>query len=680
MKKRQYAYKTCNDEDNLPKLFTNTNHVLFRSKKVATLMVDCDNANALINAINIVLTDDWFVHEASEEIKKQYLKAVAEFIEYINQLNPPLKILVVREFQANELNTTKRKPQSTHAHKMLAIFRRALRFTEVDGEYRRFLFNVCKKSRLISSLDVEPKHLAQWFGNHPWIRQSLGDDYLKLESPKRLNRSLQFSVADTLVKLLTVRKELMSQTSLYKQYCDCSKAESSPFSLAKGIGQFLDLSKSSLGLEAHNLLCVELIKPKHFEAVTRTSDYAGSIRGKQSDYPYIRPFLFDSDELSYLEQLLCYWLLCSLAIQPSDAAKFRKSNFLFQRSSRGELKFIAIKYTKSRGGQEHEPDILYSGDIVFEAINRYFGFLSDNTETIFSVSFNAPKKLGVNPFTGRQVNVQTPISLLLRLWNNGVFYEGIKSTLNSLKTDTVLVDAMLTLFSRESVGYEEWIKQKGKEKDSYSDYMSKCPYSRPQSMFGGSQIKSTSVYSNSDLYRDNDLINYNSHSSLTEKVSYLNDSNKEWVNQVGRISRLVMDDIEQHAFAPSLNIIETEAHLKSIHTTVKAATGVDNVSVNSIGIELIEESGDWESITIIESESNAISMMHYIEQASLMYRKLNDNSATYLEKILINVEWMNYCLDKFDPKTVSLASIRYKNIKEHLPRLFTNEVSGGIGI
>ena len=87
----------------------------------------------------------------------------------------------------------------------------------------------------------------------------------------------------------------------------------------------------------------------------------------------------------------------------------------------------------------------------------------------------------------------------------------------------------------------------------YNDYCERADKTCPQSLFKGSHIKNSSVYSRTDQYRDEDLINTNSHSSLTEKLSYMTDANKEWVNQVGRILRMVLVDIEMHAFSPKFD-------------------------------------------------------------------------------------------------------------------------------
>ena len=189
----------------------------------------------------------------------------------------------------------------------------------------------------------------------------------------------------------------------------------------------------------------------------------------------------------------------------------------------------------------------------------------------------------------------------------------------------------------------------------------------PKDIFGLTHIKTTSVYSESDSYRAGDLVNYNSHTSSTESINYLTDSNKEWVNQSGRITRLVLNDLNNSMYSSSINALSNKVRDVELRTKIVAATGSDSFKIISMinDSELIESSED---IVVIDSIDTAIYFIHFISEAERCIETLIKVRPDYIVRtILIKIEWMSNTLSRM--VSSSKAFKEYVKYKEYLPSI-----------
>lgn len=682
----QYAVKNESDgKQNIAHMPTST--LFFNGMVIAQHETTSDSYKIILKALQIAIRSDWFIHKIKNETQGSYLKAISSFFDWIKLSQKLCSYMIIKDFETYEINRGL-KPQSTSARKVMTILRKGLLEDGLAIEEYRFLTELCQKTRLMKYDKPESTNLSQWFARHQWIRSQIDDDYYRLASPKRIMKSFVVTVASTLIELLNARKHIRGNKDLYQHYvasCAVHKSSRAGQNLVAALLKSANKVSNLRQAQTLKVIQLECIKRSH-EGKVQTSvslngveGYEKALEGISSNYPYYRPLLFISEKLSVTEQLLMYFLLCSLAIQPTDASKITKDNFSIKRNRAGKPRYIRVEYKKGRGDIYHEPPLLRTGDIVFEAIELYLSSISPNEYKLFSEDIMKAFTLSNPNFVGRYSNPPNTTSTLLKLWSDSEFAETLNQKFDKHKTDSLFLKAFRCFFQPDVMTYNVWAKSEYGE-GFYNDYCERAGKTCPQSLFKGSHIKNSSVYSRTDQYRDEDLINTNSHSSLTEKLSYMTDANKEWVNQVGRILRMVLVDIEMHAFSPNIDSVEAEVYDLRLKTKIISENEAQTVKVNDIG-KIIEKASAEDSFIVIDSVENAILMLHYIDQAESYYKLFVEVNPEFLQSnLLVNVEWMYHCLGLFSPSHLQAASKKYPKIKNVLPNLFEHELATGFSL
>jgi hypothetical protein len=248
------------------------------------------------------------------------------------------------------------------------------------------------------------------------------------------------------------------------------------------------------------------------------------------------------------------------------------------------------------------------------------------------------------------------------------------------KASTLFLDCICALASPDAQPFSAW---KRSNDGRYEDYLKEVKYSRPIYIFWLAQIKNSAVHSKSDQYKEKDIKNSDSHTPLTTKTRYLNKDNPEWMNQLGRITRAVMTDMESCVMKPNISQIEAKAHDKMIRTHIVDVTGNNDLSVRPLAHEQSENiQFDFDDITVLKTKDTVMQMLHYIAQADKFAESLmGKNPDFFYHTVLVKVEWMKHVLsEKFDPSSTEyLAGYdTYQRIKKYLPDLFSNELNGGV--
>ncbi|AUI82882.1 hypothetical protein [Alteromonas macleodii] len=683
---KQYAVSSDNDAK-LDIALISTSTIVFNGEVVAEHETESIRFRAIRKAIQIALNSNWFIHILKEETRANYLAVIIAFYEWLVQSGTDPSFSIIKSFETDEINSGL-KPQSTKARKLISLLKKGLYEGGLNVEEFRFVKELCRKTRLVKYEPPEAVNLGQWFAKHQWIRNHIGDDYQRLASPKRLMSSFVVTVAATLITLLRVRKSVRENKDVSQRYLDSSKAQTSPRKTQKLVSDLLlSVSQSNdiRSAEILNVIEMECIKRSHETRVKKIvssssgNGYGKVLEGINSDYPYYRPILFVSEEFSKAEQLLMYFLLCNLAIQPTDANNITRSNFSIKYNKQGKPRLIRVEYLKGRGNSYHETPLLRVGEIAFEAIELYLSLLPPDHNKLFSENMVDSFILSNPNYAGRRSTPPNNTSTLFKLWSDSTFSETLKGQFRKHNTDDLFLKAFDCFMQPDIETFNFWQKN-NTEKGLYVEYLSRVEKNCPQSLFTGTHVKNTSVYSRTDKYRDKDLINTNSHSSLTEKLSYMTDNNKEWVNQVGRITRMVMTDIELHAFSPNIVGMEAEVQDLRLKTKIIAEQGDESVKVNQIN-KVIQGTSLEDNVIVIDSVDNAVLMLHYIEQAESYYKTFVEVNPEFLEShLLINVEWMYHCLEQFAPKNLKEASLKFGKIKSVLPSLFEHELAKGVSI
>ena len=152
-----------------------------------------------------------------------------------------------------------------------------------------------------------------------------------------------------------------------------------------------------------------------------------------------------------------------------------------------------------------------------------------------------------------------------------------------------------------------------------------------------------------------------------EKHSYLTDDNKDYVNRLGRITRLVLNDLQHNAFHPPVDtIINSARDLENKTLIVKTAKPND---INTIDANYNLTPNFDNEIIVTDTIDSALYFIHYIEQAEATYKPLSKIRPDFVERtLLVQVEWMSRILSKM--KHTKAAVTQYSHISSHLPPLF----------
>lgn len=638
-------------------------------------------------------TTIWFIN-LSVSTKKRYTNAFEEFLTWLDKRDE-FTVLVVKEFETYEVNERKKKPQSASAISIRNLIDKGKESPEIEADEKRILKNILASTKFSRAEEKVPHTLTHWFTRKTWLRSHMGESYQMLDSPKRLINSFNITVATTLLYLLQARRELSSSAekkAIIEEYVYCKSPSRNNKNISRLISGLLTLDRNcNPSTPLDNIVWNACVIYKHQERVKQhiirleLSKVSDILRGVSKSYPFRSPprLLLEHASISRLEEMLAYWLCVSLAVQPSDANKLKRRNIAVERDKLGRALFLEITYYKSRANRKYKTPLLKGDNIVTKALLEYLDLMPKDRQNLFENELNRHNTFP-NPFYSlSEQAVGSDTAILLLLWKSDHLKSILHKSYLENRCCNVFWRAMSCLLDERNISFVNW-SHRSKNLKGYEEYCKNVDCPLPESLFHPTHIKNTAVYARADKYRDSDLINSNSHSSITEKLSYLTDHNKEWVNQVGRITRMVMQDIQNNVYKPSIAAADAAVNDKILHTQKINNQIPTNIRIDRLGQAVISSTDlairQYE-IIVVDNQSTAIVMMHYISQADKFRKTLFlNNSKYFFESVLVNIEWMHYCLSSLDPKNVSAARVKYESIKDYLPDVFDNEINGGFGL
>lgn len=654
------------------------------SARITELTNQHDKATLIFKLLRLYLTTPQF-NKIKEQSRQGYLNAIHYFVTWLNTKDN-VSNTVVKDFETEQVNHKKIKPESTGATEILFCMKHALAKSSLAGSDLKFISAVINKSNLIPNSNVSTKQatLTGYFLEHSWIESEIGNkQFLKLASPKRLIESFRIVVSESLFYLKKFG-ELLKQSSdfnnlvlnnsddIYTQRNELADLISKKVVLddlkrpADIFSNILLIDGTRVKFEAQILNNLSKGKPAPVKSIIKTQVFINNSFG---------------EVISELEQLLMAFLCASYCVQPEDIFKLRKKHFAVARNTRNEPRNISINYFKGRSGGNHDTPVISMRHSAGRAIYQYLDSIPENQEHLFSQKLDRVK---FSTYSIHSVKNDNSISgFLVRLWRSNHFRSQVIPVLNTEGKSTLFLDCISAISSPKAIPFSTWKK---KNMGLYEDYINSSVFTQPVYLFWLAHIKNSAVHANSDKYRDGDIKNFNSHTSLTEKTNYLGSDNPEFVNQAGRISRAVLQDIESSVYQPNLDKLQSKIHDKNIRSHLVKITENDDLSVKAIAQEdntYVSSEFDFDDIRIIESKETVVQMLHYIAQADKYSEQLKKmNPDFFYFTVLVNVEWHKYVLSElFSPKSDAFIQGKstYENIKKHLPDLFTNELYGGIG-
>lgn len=534
----------------------------------------------IYRALTLGLKSEWYQALALLS-QRQHSTSLIKFIRWFEtiDINDDNRYSIFKDFETYQVNILGLKPQSTGLNCLLYLMKNGV--AEIDYEHglHAYIETLLLRTNISKYEPPIPETLTNFFGSIPWLRKAMGDDdYLKLESPKRLSSSFSITIATILNHILKIKKEAKNQLGDHKFINDSDtldeRAQRQFYcgNLLSKLGQFNENHMANDSLT--ELLILDFVPKKNIEKLKQLCEgrlfdpstyYNYKLNGRQvfsiSNIFAKNAWNFPSE----LEQVLFSWLCAWQTIQPSDIPKLKKNDFIITKNSEGRAIFVQCSYYKGRSGKIQEPPMLDARQSEGNAIISYLDYFHDNEIHLINDKFvgRIPVTFGANSITERLIN----------LINTQSINDKIIENLSKRKSSPIFFKAMLALHEKRQYVFSKWVnglKKRKKQKIGFTmeAYIKDVKYPLPSNLFGFNAIKNSAVHATSDKYRVGDLINQNSHTSLTEKISYLTDANKDWVNQNGRITRLVLHDIERHVYKPNLDQAINDAYELGLRTRV----------------------------------------------------------------------------------------------------------------
>lgn len=708
--KIETAYKNINDEFNSaisqsPSILKNSLNRVILKGKFYELNSTNDYANYIYQSISVALKSDWY-QSVTEFTQRQISTSLKFFILWLNEqkINDSNKYSILKEFETHRVNIIGVKPQSTGLNSIITLIKQGMNEIDFDNEIYVYLNTLILRTNISKFDPPIPDTLTNFFSSISWLRNEIGDDnFQKLESPKRLINSFSVTIATILFHILNIKQEAKSTL----KHDDLIKNDETLNNRANRQiytgNLFAKLSKFDNNFQpvGHltELMILDFVPKKNIEKLSILSqkgffnphnDYRYNLNKNQI---FTKPNIFSPgawEAPSEIEQVLFAWLCAWQTIQPYDVAKLKKNDFIITRNNQGRTVSVQCTYYKGRSGRKQEPPMLDSRQIEAKAIISYLDYFPNSkTHLIDSINIaHIQLTFGRLSITERLIN----------LINCQAINELIFSNLWKRRANPIFIKSFIALNNKKEFTFIKWINklkiiETKKSGFTINEYKKSTLFPLPAKFFGLNAIKNTAVHANTDRYREADLINQNSHTSETEKTSYLTDANKDWVNQNGRITRLVLHDIEKYVYKPNLDQARKDAHEMSLRTKVikvldEGISDSNKVKINSIGQVnyskeiYIANDADADEIIVLDTEETVVTMLHYINEAVAKQSLLMGDAITYFERtVLPTVEWMEYILTcKLSAPVIKQGNKKYEEIKNILPQLFLNEIRGGLGI
>lgn len=653
----------------------NSNRIVYKTSAGTTHIIALEGNNiyemAIFQAFVAGFSSDWFTNLA-EISKPMYYHEVRKLFEWLNiserKIHDDNRYTFLKDYEAFALN--ERNLKTSRIGYLNQIIREGLHSPLLSENDLRYLDKLLQLSKPEKSPEADPITLSEWLAL-PCLRAILGEkNYLQLESPRRLFVSFRVTISVTLLYLLEIRNKWQQYNSLTfdTNYRDW-QYHWNPL-LINHIGAFS--SDGSPANDLSQLLWIDLVKPTHREYLKKNISLSNSRNSRfQKSYikqgrqrtPWQKPILFQpvyQSSYSNLEEQLLAWLAACETIQPFDIKNLKTTDYAQEINASGRLIAMECNYFKGRAGKTKRPNILMGSDPWTQALFLYISGLLPSSP-LFKTQIDNAINL---PSLGKNSGKNGLFRILIEIWEIPILQRRIHAALKKSQATSIFLRAMLAIGNN----YSDNTKSAGKSTTSIGHKIPHTIISPPNHIYSLTHIKNTAVHAGSDAYRESDLINHHSHTSKTEKHYYLTDSNKDFVNRAGRITRLVLHDLHNVVYQPSISSIQREVNDLELRTRITNATGIEDTSVHQLN-QSIDHEADGSEIIIPDTSDNALIFIHYISEAERQLGRLVAARPDWVERTLIvQIEWMTRILSKM--RSANSARSIYSNLCAHLPPMF----------
>ncbi|WP_286294913.1 hypothetical protein [Vibrio apostichopi] len=653
------------------------------------------DAKSIYHTIHTALLSDWWSESLREATQANHKCTLGTFLNWLSdhQLTEGNRFDVLNDYQAFRVNEANVKPQSTGAGNLLILLQTGCDHGELEGQYR-YIETLIDSTKVLEPEDRIPDTLTGWFSQMDWLRTIVGDDdWLAMESPKRLMESFSVTIASTLLwvqkirsairalvkknpNLATIGENLHNKSGRNAHYCR----------------ELLILASRDPALPAGtlDLLLADFAPPTEHEYCRSTLQAGKSVSLKLRIDGLYKPVFFQStlfaleniDSPSEIESHLAAWLCAWQTVQAADIQKLKPHHFTVHTNKQGRPISLQCNYYKGRSGRSQEPPVLDAQQIEFKALIKFLNTWSCDNKRLLS---NFQTRTHYSP-NSEYISLSRS---LVRIWTITTISREIQTELNTRKASDRFRRLFMAIARHGGKAFDPWGKRqkKLKQPNSVKAYHASAARPLPPLLFGASAIKTSAVQARSDQYRDGDFVNVNSHSAATEKMHYMTDQNKEWVNQNGRITRIVLNDIENHAYKPNLDLAVISARERRLQTKVMQLAPGQSVRINPLGEPLTPSPsdagmvGEADEYIVWDTPETVVCFLHYLAEAERQSNPLIAHALPFFERtVLPTAEWMSSLLNNdLSPQTVRDGRQQYDQLRGVLPALFNNQLHGGVG-
>ncbi len=595
------------------------------------------DATHIYKAIVNAMDSDWYKGLADLS-KRHYEYHINYFFEWFGKLeiDDDNRFMLLKNYEVFRVNSRKIKSQSSGMAELIRLIKEGMYGDYINSNALNYLDLLVNSSMPSVADKAEPYTLTNFFSSMPWLREVLGErDYLKLESPKRLMESFSISVAATLLFIIEAKKLVNAKVRDPGKLGIGGKDQPKRARLAywsrdllSQVGELTNEGQPANALSELLLLdCVgidtrEELLAEWFEV--RNVRFIGlkSRKSKWKKAYYLIPQIFLPEYLnrpSFLEEILFSWLCAWQTVQASDITKLKRQDFIINKNHVNRPVTLQCSYYKGRSWREQELPMIDTNRVEGKAIIAYLNLLPATEAKLIANNVGVNKILAFSKHDSLS-------NRLARLWKSPLVLDFLKKALDMRQSSTLFIRAYTKMADNcgETIGSWSTRQEKEGKDSSTATYSQVVHHSLPTLLFSLSAIKTSAVHARSDKYRDGDLVNYNSHDSATEKHSYMTDANKEWVNQNGRITRMVLNDIERYVYRPNIDAAIVIARDRLLRTRVVNAVESEDIRMNSLRYvdqDHKQEVSDIEldDVLVWDTPETVVNMLHYIAEAERQY-------------------------------------------------------------
>lgn len=697
---------------------------------------ECTNEHAdaklLFSCLAVALHD---VRTLPTKYTPSKLRAISEvimtFVPWLNRhtINGHNRATIVKDFETFRVNECKVKPQSSLAQVTLAALRIGLTIKGFKKKLLQsevmYIRNIVDNTKLSKNGVPNQVTLSNYFGQSQWIREYMDNDlFNRIASPKALMASFSITVATLMLAAQRLLDDLELHCIKYKITTDMlkigrvNKKESAHLNavLRHLINTFC---------KSYNCNTPECIKSMLFD-ISNPEAYQDNLRRLKNDERLVKnafrtdlntvhqnAAIFNYDTIlavvkraeqkqlgatdippmpvTKLEEICFTWLMAWQAVQPSDIAKLKKSDFRFMERSNGTFTHVSCEYYKSRAHEVKKTPMLAVSDVEGEAVLRYIQrkILPNDSDTVLVSLTNLSRTSACGS--------TTYLNQLFRLTASPVIHTKVLRELAKREATSVLLETVNTMMSH-GITCSSWRRQTGLKNASVETFRAHVDTPLHLSWFGLEAIKNSAVHSRSDKYRIGHLVNYDSHANKTAGDNYNTAENQEWINNCGRTTRSVMHDLRINVLSPSSDLVFNGDFTQALEvindkkndvlSRLKLVTNTTG-STNEIGMikghKPVEDDLS-DTLYLLDTPETYVRMQHYLDEAQKHYKQLLMSNPVFLEyTVLPTCEWIEVIFNAsnekvpngkgFIHKTVEAGEEMYKEIQSHLPPMFTAQLS-----